>query len=231
MEINYKDKIRKLLALAESPVEAEAKAALLKARKLMAEHKLSEAELEEGNAQCVKDVQTGITASKRRDPWMIDLSAVIGENYCCKAYRGKLHGRQIQHIGFIGLEDDVEVCVEVFKYAVDCIKAGAAQIKKENIGHASDYIKRLCNSYGYGFVEGIQEALARQQQENRDNWGLVLVIPQEVMEAARHFRHEEFKSKAEDEISAKGYTRGFEEGKEFSMKKRLKGKAEERHSR
>ena len=50
MEINYKDKIRKLLALAESPVEAEAKAALLKARKLMAEHKLSEAELEEGNA-------------------------------------------------------------------------------------------------------------------------------------------------------------------------------------
>ena len=115
MEINYKDKIRKLLALAESPVEAEAKAALLKARKLMAEHKLSEAELEEGNAQCVKDVQTGITASKRRDPWMIDLSAVIGENYCCKAYRGKLHGRQIQHIGFIGLEDDVEVCVEVFK--------------------------------------------------------------------------------------------------------------------
>ncbi len=36
MAINYKDKIRKLLALAESPVEAEAKAALLKARELMA---------------------------------------------------------------------------------------------------------------------------------------------------------------------------------------------------
>ena len=80
-------------------------------------------------------------------------------------------------------------------------------------------------------MEGIQEALARQQQENRDNWGLVLVIPQEVMEAARHLRHEEFKSKAEDEISAKGYTRGFEEGKEFSMKKRLKGNTEERYSR
>lgn len=32
MATDYKDKIRKLLALAESPVEAEAKAALLKAR-------------------------------------------------------------------------------------------------------------------------------------------------------------------------------------------------------
>ena len=42
---DYKDKIRKLLALAQSPVEAEAKAALLKARELMAKHKLTEAEL------------------------------------------------------------------------------------------------------------------------------------------------------------------------------------------
>ena len=40
--MDYKDKIRKLLALAESPEEAEARAALLKARKLMAEHKLRE---------------------------------------------------------------------------------------------------------------------------------------------------------------------------------------------
>lgn len=40
MAINIKDKIAKLLALAESPNENEAKAALLKARELMAEHKL-----------------------------------------------------------------------------------------------------------------------------------------------------------------------------------------------
>ena len=41
MEMNYKAKIKKLLALAESPVEAEAQAALLKAREMMAKHKLS----------------------------------------------------------------------------------------------------------------------------------------------------------------------------------------------
>ena len=38
--MDYKDKIRKLLALAESPSEAEAKAALLKARELMAKTSL-----------------------------------------------------------------------------------------------------------------------------------------------------------------------------------------------
>lgn len=42
--MDYRDKIKKFLALAESPNESEAKAALLKARELMAEHKLSEAE-------------------------------------------------------------------------------------------------------------------------------------------------------------------------------------------
>ena len=46
--MDYKDKIRKLLALAKSPEPEEAKFALLKARKLMAEHKLSERDLENG---------------------------------------------------------------------------------------------------------------------------------------------------------------------------------------
>lgn len=60
-EDNYKEKIRKLLALAESPNEHEARAALLKARQLMAEHKLTEAELKDVEKQEVKDIRTDIT--------------------------------------------------------------------------------------------------------------------------------------------------------------------------
>ena len=52
--MDYKDKIRKLLALAKSPEPEEAKLALLKARKLMAEHKLSERDLEERNTTVIK---------------------------------------------------------------------------------------------------------------------------------------------------------------------------------
>ena len=57
MEMNYKVKIKKLLALAESPVEAESRAALLKARELMARHKLSERDLKDEGGQEVKDVE------------------------------------------------------------------------------------------------------------------------------------------------------------------------------
>lgn len=74
--VDYKEKIRKLLALAESPVEAEARAALLKARQLMAEHKLTERECRAAEKQAVRDVLTDITCIKRqREMNCIDMEA------------------------------------------------------------------------------------------------------------------------------------------------------------
>ena len=87
--MDYKDKIRKLLALAKSPVPEEAKLALLKARKLMAEHKLSERDLEERNATVIKRAIRE-TFSEKANSWMDPLSIVIGENYCCSAFRCKI---------------------------------------------------------------------------------------------------------------------------------------------
>lgn len=223
MTADYKEEIKKLLALAESPNEHEAKAALLKARQLMAEHKIAEAELKDVEKQKVKDIRTDITCSKRRNPWIIPLSAVIGENYCCKAYRNHGYGRQTQSTGFIGLEDDVEICVAVFKYAVDCILAEIGRIKKENHCYYSSYVKRLCDSYGYGFAMGIEAAFEEQQKANEDGWGLVLVMPQEVLDASQHLGHEGFHSRAEEDISGGAYAKGYRQGKEFGQTKRLAG--------
>ena len=64
-ETDYKEKIRRLLALAESPNEHEAKSALLKARELMAKHKLTEAELVDVKKQTVEKVLTDITRENR----------------------------------------------------------------------------------------------------------------------------------------------------------------------
>lgn len=225
---DYKEKIRKLLALAESPVEAEAKAALLKARQLMAEHKLTERDCKEAEKQAVKDIRTDITCSKRREPWIIPLSATIGENYCCKGYRNRRYGEQTNTVGFIGLEDDVEICVEIFKYAVDCIRAGVKNIKREYADYTAYYsksIKQECDSCGYGFVLGIQEAFKQQEEENRQEWGLVLVMPVEVKEASKHLGHEHFKSRAEENISPGAYRQGYADGKEFDPTRRLKAEA------
>lgn len=62
MEKDYREKIKKLLALAESPNEHEAKAALLKAKELMAEHKLSEAAYTTPQANSVLAVCSALLA-------------------------------------------------------------------------------------------------------------------------------------------------------------------------
>lgn len=89
---NIKDKIAKLLALAESPNEAEAKAALLKARELMAKNKLTPEECQkQKNQKVVKDF-TDIQCTAMTNPWAASLSAVIADNYCCRAINRKRKG-------------------------------------------------------------------------------------------------------------------------------------------
>lgn len=56
------EKIAKLLALAESPYEEEAKAALLQARRLMAEHKLMPEDIEPQENKRVIQECVGVTA-------------------------------------------------------------------------------------------------------------------------------------------------------------------------
>lgn len=102
---DIKDKIAKLLALAESPNEAEAKAALLKARELMAKNKLTPEECQKQKNQKVVQDFTDIQCTAMTNPWAASLSAVIADNYCCRAINRKRKGYKTATIGFIGLED------------------------------------------------------------------------------------------------------------------------------
>lgn len=161
--MDYKDKIRKLLALAKSPEPEEAKLALLKARKLMAEHKLSERDLEERNTTVIKRA-IGEKFSKKANSWMDPLSIVIGENYCCSAFRCKISAKTtVWHVGFIGLEGDIEICVKIFRYAVRCIKSEQKKLRKQHRDYYTPQeIAKICDSYGYGFARGVYEAFTRQ---------------------------------------------------------------------
>lgn len=105
---------------------------------------------------------------------------------------------------------------------------GAHKAPKLSLRNGAAYsksIKQECDSYGYGFVLGIQEAFKQQEEENRQEWGLVLVMPVEVKEASKHLGHERFKSRAEENISPGAYRQGYADGKEFDPTRRLKAEA------
>ena len=123
-------------------------------------------------------------------------------------------------IWFIGLEKDVNICVEVFRYAVDCILSGIEQLKRNHTCDSA-WLKRQCDSYGYGFAFGIRDAFAAQQRENKADWGLIMAVPKEVEDACSNFGEKDFKAKASQNLSYNAYSEGYREGKEFNTSRRL----------
>lgn len=222
---DYKDKIKKLLALAASDNEHEAKAALLKAKELMAEHKITEAELEDLKEKEVRKVMTGVTYTNRTTIWVGQLAMVIAENYCCRcaASRAK-SGSQVLEIIFIGLDGDVDIAVNVFKYAVESAKS-CAEYYLNNVYKYKYNSKKVENhvkmSYATGFVSGVEAAFDEQKNGKEAGWGLVMTVPSEV---------ESFMKQGFKKNSYRGYhhtdgeirSKGFDEGKKFNPNNKIR---------
>lgn len=116
-----REKIAHLLALAESPEPAEAKAALLRARELMAKYKLRPEECVAAKSEKVIREELGVTCTAMTNPWACSLAAVIAEHYCCQVYRSHPTGRRVVTVGLVGLEDDFEIAKRIYLYAHDCV--------------------------------------------------------------------------------------------------------------
>lgn len=213
--MDYKEKIKNLLALAESPNEFEAKSALLKARRLMAKYKVSEQALQDVEKEEVIRKNTGITYSLRRDPWVSSLAAVIAKNHCCRSFQTRAKGKQTTEICFVGLSDDLSICVQIFTYAVDCIRSVTKKLRASKGAASAD-------GYGYGFVVGLDDAYSRQQKE--ENWALVMVVPNAVNKFMDTIPKKPNKSDRKiKDADARAFHKGVQDGHKFKEQKRIGG--------
>lgn len=163
------DRIRKLLALAQSANENEAQAAALKAQELLAEHNLREADLHEADDEFVID---GELLSDSR-PWRRKLAANVARLYFCEYYYGFVKqytpDRKCGYIRFdrhhfIGAEHNVIVGKAIFMYLCDAIDRLAREAAKGRParGRAS-------------FVTSFRHACAsRLTQRVADKWGDIM---------------------------------------------------------
>ena len=227
---DYKEKIKKLLALAESNNEHEAKAALLKAKELMAEYKIEEIDLIDAKSRKVKRIYTQYEYTKRGEWWIGSLAQVIAGNYCCRCASNIPHkGAQKRQIFFIGLEGDVEICEKIFGYAVESARKFGKLYLKENyrgVNLSSQDKNRLKNSYAIGFSNGVHEAFEVQKAEKAESgeagWGLVMVIPQEVNDDCKGFRTDRYISRNRV-VYRDAKAQGYDEGRKFNPNGRLGG--------
>ena len=224
--MNYKEKIQKLLALATSSNENEATAALLKAKELMAEHKLTEQDLNDLKGKKATMLRTGVTFTLYSEFWVYSLAKVIAENHCCKEVRSKPRGRKRGQICFIGLEEDAEICKTVFVYAVDCVRSYCDKIRKrlKKAGFGGKEIRIVLHNYGEGFAAGLKKAYDAQKAQNEKDWGLMLVTPKEVYErcATSNIQHERYSN--EPFRIKRAFQKGHEDGEKFNMAERVEAK-------
>ena len=130
---NIKNKIVKLLALSESSNANEAKAALLKARELMAEHKLNLTDVVPEKQPVVR-ATIGIFCTKMTDQWAVYLNEIIATHYWCVAYRHIHHkGDKHAELGLIGLKDDFEICKRIMLYAFESIQSRCTEFKRNGM--------------------------------------------------------------------------------------------------
>lgn len=220
MATDIKDKIAKLLALADSPNENEAKIALLRARELMAKHKLRPEDcVAAENAKVVRGT-TGITFTQMTNPWAARLAAVLAEHYCCKAFVERDYGCKTNTIGLVGLEDDFEIAKRIFIYAYQCVVHEAkAKITRDPWDLPGTY-RKARNAFGDGFVRGVLDAFQEQEAEHQE-WGLVMVVPKAVTDSMGDMGKERSFARGFDTPDYDSLAAGYESGRQFDPNARL----------
>ena len=217
--MNIKDKIKKLLALGQSTNENEARDALLKAKELMVKNKLSEADFEIKESK-MTSVECGdiVWTTDSGNTWMLKLCQLICDNYLCVASWRTPRGSRTHILHIDGLGDDVELCKSVVEYAVGFVKGRIKILQRKNPERDG---KVTAKSYADGFTLGLELAFEEQKEEHQE-WGLVLVKPQEVQDFENKLGTKNVRTK-KVEFDPLAYMKGQKDGQNFSAKRVLEG--------
>lgn len=123
-------------------------------------------------------------------------------------------------IGFVGLEEDVSICVNIFTYAVDCVFTQIQNLKQTYCNLSLGAQKKITNGYGAGFCEGVREAFSKQDQEKEKEWSLILRLPKEVIDFCDKFDTAQG-NMYDTPIDFRKFSSGYLDGKCFGEQKRL----------
>lgn len=203
------DKVRKVLALTHSNIDGEAKAALLMAQKLMAEHHLVMADVASVDKTIKQVVDDGVFESARM-PWFYGKTArIIADNFRCYAYINR--GYRSKTIQFIGLKEDVDLAKMVFSSALEMMNYHAKKYMKDN--HLTG--AGIRNTYIGGYMVGLKEQFDEQVKHN--DWGLVLVKDAEVKSVYDKLNLRSVRSKVRMTGDQHAQASGIDQGRQFKV--------------
>lgn len=214
------EKVTKLLALAGSDNPNEAEAALLMARKIMAQYKLTERDLKiKAKSELKQTVYEKRTYSGKKNPWMPTLGTLIAQHNCCACVSLGREGSTVHNVKFVGLDDDPVFALTMFDYATEFIKKKESE-KRTDLYHRKLYPEKMINdymndfifNYALGFCEGLKKKYEEQNQEIPEETALVLVTPKEVTDYTDQLKRTKIKYRkvhSDQNAMMAGYNDGY----------------------
>ncbi len=216
------DKIEKLIRLSNSNNEHEARAAMMKARELMAKHhiRMEDISPEERKSETV---ECSTTLEKFRESWVSDLAGVIAQNFRCRTLLLYWYTGNTYKIRFLGVNDDAFVCMEIFRYALKVIKSRVKTMRGIFYESGKDFEYNDKLVYCHGFIKGLRinfaEQTRRQKESRKDNcFALALCVPAVVDKAIESMGVEDAAPSTRPSMSRKNYMLydiGYTDGKTF----------------
>lgn len=219
-------KIQKLLAVSKSPNQNEAHNAMMIAQKLLAQHKLSQKQVEEYQLNNVK-INEGRSGIKFRGAsWKSNLANVIALNFGCYLF---LRTNKTHEICFYGKQEDVIICDIILNYAIKCINCdGDKLIKKLKQDKRRKHFKGIKDDFALGFIYGLNERFKAQINANKE-CGLILLKEQIVIdkfnEFSSNFRGVDVSKKFDKHDFA--FELGKIEGKKFDISNKIENDGED----
>lgn len=215
------EKIRKLLALANSSNEYEAALAAGHAQRLLSEHNLAMADVEAKHpSQTADKVETSV--AKTLPKWVRNLSGGVCSAFDCQAIHHPAQGKMT----FIGVGADVQVASYTFAYLDKTVRKLCSSYMKYRINDSLSNRNRelMRQSYYLGAVSTINSQLVQQKTQTPITPGALVPIKEGLIKKAmselgaiRTVRGRR------SYIDSHAYSQGQSDGKNVSIHKGVAG--------
>lgn len=211
------DKIKKLLALANSCNEHEAALAAAHAQRLLAAHNLAMADISAADRPGKADrIETDVARSLPK--WVRHLSAGVSSAFDCQAIHHPATGKMT----FIGVGADVQVAAYTFTYLDRTVRKLCAGYLKQNAGItiAGRQRELMRHSYYLGAVSTITRQLQEQKNQTPVTPGALVPVKEGLIrQAMNEMGPLRTMHSRRSYINATAYSQGQTDGQRISIHK------------
>ncbi len=209
------EKIKKLLALANSCNEHEAALAASHAQRLLAEHNLAMADIEAAHKpDKAEKVETPV--SKTLQKWMRHLSAGVSTAFDCQAIHHPATGKMT----FIGVGADVQVAAYTFAFLDRTLRKLCTNYMKHHVSSAiaSRHRELMRQSYYLGAVSTINTRLREQKIQTPVTSGALVPVKEGLIrQTMNEIGNLRTVRSRKSYINADAYTKGQTDGRQVGI--------------